>query len=585
VSGDFDRDRNPDLIIAARGGNELVLVSGDGKGGFANPRFVAVHGAITALAAGEVDVPDDRADLVVAVAGVAGAALNVYEDAERGVLGAPEVHPWDAPATSIAIGSVDATPFGGIAAVAGGAVAILHGHDTRAASGSEDPSARIERVPFPFGVRAIALGPFEWNRAGRHQMALLTDDGAIRSASPGALDTRPYTAGEVRNLRRRNATARAILEPVRAWTPGASIEWLAGEPDVVPQSARDSLLFAGEAPTLALPLRLGVDVRPGLVLLRDGDTAPTFVMAAPAAAIVVNDTTDTVHSPGCATTGTGTCSLRDAILFSNVNAGTDTISFAAATNGTPFTLTIANTAGANEDASQRGDLDINDSVTIVGNGSANTILQAGTTNANGIDKVIAVNPLCTTAVNVSISGVTIRFGTKHPALRGRGFQLHRGRARLVRYGDRRADDREFRHLGQHECDWVRRRDQPRLRRARDGHRQHLRNDDHQQQDSRCGSRRERRRHEPVRRQAQRDADDLSGHLQHGDRGGRGRLVHPPHERRHDRDPRLDDLVECRRQPWWRRVDSRRGAVHQHAGGHDRPVERDQRQHLAGATQG
>ncbi len=53
-------------------------------------------------------------------------------------------------------------------------------------------------------------------------------------------------------------------------------------------------------------------------------------VAAPAAAatITVNDASDTLHSPGCATTGSGTCTLRDAITFSNANAGTDAIHFA-----------------------------------------------------------------------------------------------------------------------------------------------------------------------------------------------------------------------------------------------------------------
>src|SRR5690606_16026459 len=50
-------------------------------------------------------------------------------------------------------------------------------------------------------------------------------------------------------------------------------------------------------------------------------TAP----AAPLATIVVNDAGDALHSPGCATTGTGACTLRDAITFANSNAGADTI--------------------------------------------------------------------------------------------------------------------------------------------------------------------------------------------------------------------------------------------------------------------
>jgi hypothetical protein len=52
-----------------------------------------------------------------------------------------------------------------------------------------------------------------------------------------------------------------------------------------------------------------------------------------AATIVVNDPGDVLHSVGCATTGTGTCTLRDAITFANANPGPDTIHFAFAGPG------------------------------------------------------------------------------------------------------------------------------------------------------------------------------------------------------------------------------------------------------------
>jgi len=48
----------------------------------------------------------------------------------------------------------------------------------------------------------------------------------------------------------------------------------------------------------------------------------SFAVAAP----VVDDASDTLHSPGCATTGVGPCTLRDAITFGNAVAGT-TITF------------------------------------------------------------------------------------------------------------------------------------------------------------------------------------------------------------------------------------------------------------------
>ena len=51
--------------------------------------------------------------------------------------------------------------------------------------------------------------------------------------------------------------------------------------------------------------------------------------AAAVGPIVVNESSDTLHNgmAECANTGTGTCSLRDAITFANSNAGADTINF------------------------------------------------------------------------------------------------------------------------------------------------------------------------------------------------------------------------------------------------------------------
>jgi predicted outer membrane repeat protein len=128
-------------------------------------------------------------------------------------------------------------------------------------------------------------------------------------------------------------------------------------------------------------------------------------------ATFIVDRTDDVAGATACTAAANDCSLRGAITAANANGtGADTITFDASTNGTPFTLALANAGGANEDANATGDLDVNGSLTITGNGSSNTIIQAGTNTTNGIDKVFAFNPLCTTAMSFSVSGVTIRHG-------------------------------------------------------------------------------------------------------------------------------------------------------------------------------
>lgn len=50
-----------------------------------------------------------------------------------------------------------------------------------------------------------------------------------------------------------------------------------------------------------------------------------------AVTIVVNDNGDALHNPGCAVTGKGVCTFRDAITFANANPGIDTIGFAIGT--------------------------------------------------------------------------------------------------------------------------------------------------------------------------------------------------------------------------------------------------------------
>ncbi len=110
----------------------------------------------------------------------------------------------------------------------------------------------------------------------------------------------------------------------------------------------------------------------------------------------------------------GSCSLREAITAANDDAafggcpagiGPDTITLP------PGIYTLARTnIGSNEDDNETGDLDINADLVISGAGSGSTIIQAGTTTSNGIDKVLAINPYCTDPVIATIDGVTIRYG-------------------------------------------------------------------------------------------------------------------------------------------------------------------------------
>jgi len=85
-----------------------------------------------------------------------------------------------------------------------------------------------------------------------------------------------------------------------------------------------------------------------------------------------NTTADTIDlSPGegvCADAGDN-CSLRAAILEANTDPGS-TIQFDGSLNGTPIVFTRP----GNDYTANSGDLDINASTTITGNGASNTFI-------------------------------------------------------------------------------------------------------------------------------------------------------------------------------------------------------------------
>jgi CSLREA domain-containing protein len=143
---------------------------------------------------------------------------------------------------------------------------------------------------------------------------------------------------------------------------------------------------------------------------------------AEAATFVVNDTDDLVDaSPGDGDcdAGGGECTLRAAIMESNALAGADVITLPSGV----YTLTLEEDLGSArggpttlDDAGQSADLDILDFVTINGAGAASTIIQAGTTPENGIDRVFDVAE----AAGLTLSDVTVRHGRTDGT--GGGFQ-------------------------------------------------------------------------------------------------------------------------------------------------------------------
>jgi len=104
--------------------------------------------------------------------------------------------------------------------------------------------------------------------------------------------------------------------------------------------------------------------------------------------------------------GNGQVSLRSAVIAANAHAGFDTITLG---NGT-YTLTISS-GGTFENAALSGDLDINDSVAITGNGPGNTVITTTYDATCGDGKVFGVNQDGShNGLNVSFTGLTIQNG-------------------------------------------------------------------------------------------------------------------------------------------------------------------------------
>ncbi len=434
VSGDFNGDGRADIVIARRGDTQMFFLAGQ-RSGIAAPMQIKLDAGVDAMASGLIDSRDGFPRLVAAVSSVQGASLLTFS---QGVHSPATQRALAAPVEALAIGKLDPDSTGDVVMLSAGRVQILHGRDTADASSLANA---LEALDAGFAVRAFTLGDFIWDRTGATKIALLRDDGAIHVAARGEPDTRPFTTEEVRakriaqNSGQSSSPKRAqntIAQPWRIYesSPAHGSPLIAGSvpkllrarlsnqaaDDIVVVDAQSqtidvltdegdgrkrSTVSASRVPVAALSMQTSAFVLPSLIVLGQGAAAPVVAPSSPLATFTVTKTADTNDG-----TCNADCSLREAISAANAAGGANTVNVPAGT----YTLTLANAGGANEDNNAQGDIDIKNNMTLTGAGAATTIIQAGTTATNGIDKVMAVNPICVTPLNVSISGVTIRFG-------------------------------------------------------------------------------------------------------------------------------------------------------------------------------
>ncbi|MHB8645608.1 MAG: choice-of-anchor Q domain-containing protein [Thermomicrobiales bacterium] len=113
--------------------------------------------------------------------------------------------------------------------------------------------------------------------------------------------------------------------------------------------------------------------------------------------VTVNDTVDEIHSPGCATTGTGTCSLRDGMKFAATAGGSTTIILGV--NAT-YTLTIVDDPTVGSPTGLPA-IVTGENLTIIGNGATVTRSAANGTPAFRLLHVAPCGTLALTNLTLS----------------------------------------------------------------------------------------------------------------------------------------------------------------------------------------
>ncbi len=333
VAGDFDLDGHFDAICGRRGGSELLVLGGDGRGGFADPTTLVLSGELVDLAAGEVNRPDGVSDLVALVRSVRGVRLEVFEAGDGALRATPEEIPMPFDGKFLALGLLDSDRWVDVAIVGSAELAVVRGRDRRIGHSESVrlavPAATVEQLQLGFdGVVAVAFGSFG-GRNDRGQIALGSADGVVRFleiGEPGAPLVREARSVAV------GAAGRLVVAEVSAASNGD---------DLLVLSEEERAVFVMETASAGRdrPIRFDLDSSPAAVVarpsplgrLRDLIVASGSQLLAvpfqPLATFTVTNANDS-----------GAGSLRQAILDSNAASGTRNIGFSIGSGLQTITL-------------------------------------------------------------------------------------------------------------------------------------------------------------------------------------------------------------------------------------------------------
>ncbi|MDQ1522874.1 MAG: hypothetical protein QOE47_798 [Pyrinomonadaceae bacterium] len=315
-AGDFDADGHWDVVAAARGGESIYLLRGDGKGNFSQAEELPLPGRVTSLICGEMNQADGLNDVVVAVESSAGARLLIFEAPVGALRAQPEVLELPAAANALALGQLDDDAAIDLAVGAGTELLRVYGRDRRLSQRAERrasvAAAQVDTRALPYAVKSLALGDF--NNQQEMSLALLGDDGAVHLLSPhpakekGTATFEPLAAWRQERLPAGQwAGATQLVRAKVSSLPGDDLlildgggrqlhvltgDKLSAQPlDGRAPSKADEIkgglvsLDATGAPVAMLPMQLDVDALEDLVQLSSDSASPVVAFTAQDSAV------------------------------------------------------------------------------------------------------------------------------------------------------------------------------------------------------------------------------------------------------------------------------------------------------------
>src|SRR5882724_2617945 len=332
VTGDFNGDGHLDVATAARGGDALYLLAGDGHGDFASIKKIGLPGRVTAVGATQTGDTAGFAYVAIGVVDSSGPAALLLRSLDDASGTGPAVIRLSAEAAAIAFRRSESRSSAYVLIGAGRELLVVPSRSGNA----EAATGSIQHWIFTSVINSVAVGSFVSGHSS--DVAVLTADGTVSllTETSGGLNrawgresfSLGAWLGSTQLIRARISGSQAddlvLVDPTNHQLHVLVEDTTIADSSTLPlfQSRVSVSLDVDGEPGAVLPMHLNADALSDLVILRSGNRAPSTVVTQAILTFTVTTTADNGDNmnptPG---------SLRQAIIQANANPGLDTIVF------------------------------------------------------------------------------------------------------------------------------------------------------------------------------------------------------------------------------------------------------------------